>query len=192
MKRLAILCLIVCAVSLNVFSQENTTDAVNSNYNELKLNVLFLAAGAFEVTYERTLTKKSGVGLSIFLPFNDDAKDYVNYYVSPYYRYYLGKKYASGFFFEGFGMLNSRNLDVYTGKTTYTSFFGWEFSSRETKPIKTTDFALGIGLGGKWLIKSKFIVELSIGVGVNLFADYDNTSDSAAIGKGGITVGYRF
>ena len=55
----------------------------------------------------------------------------------------------SGLFLEGFGMLNSQNINRYTGVTNSLDFYGLPFTFRETKPEKTTDFALGIGLESK-------------------------------------------
>lgn len=148
--------------------------------NEVKLNALFMVVGAFNFTYERLITEESGVGLEVFVPF-DNSID-VNYYISPYYRLYFGKKYASGFFLEGFGMLNSENVYSYTEYNSFGSIL------REERK-DDTNFALGIGLGGKWITKSGFIGELNLGIGRNLIdTDYNNE----IVGKIGITVGYRF
>ncbi|MGB1231661.1 MAG: DUF3575 domain-containing protein [Winogradskyella sp.] len=148
--------------------------------NEVKLNALFMVVGAFNFTYERLITEESGVGLEVFVPF-DNSID-VNYYISPYYRLYFGKKYASGFFLEGFGMLNSENVYSYTEYNSFGSIL------REERK-DDTNFALGIGLGGKWIAKSGFIGELNLGIGRNLIdTDYNNE----IVGKIGITVGYRF
>lgn len=176
MKKTALLFLAALLISSASFSQETNTKNSNSeNFNELKLNGLFLILGAFEVTYERVLNEESGVGISVFLPFDDQVNDNIEYYISPYYRFYFGEKYAAGFFVEGFGMLNSTNRNI--------NIFGSEDDFR-------TDFALGIGLGGKWITKSGFIGELSFGVGRNFFNN--NNTDYEIIGKGGITLGYRF
>ena len=52
-----------------------------------------------------------------------------------------------------------------------------------------TDFALGIGVGGKWVTKRGFLAELNFGFGRNLF---NSDSNEDFIGKVGITLGYRF
>ena len=176
MKKTLLIIIVTLLLTNNMFSQENeVVNTESQNFNELKLNALYLIAGAFDVTYERTLNEESGIGISLFLPFDDDVRDDIRYYISPYYRFYFGEKYASGFFLEGFGMLNSTNRDI--------NFFGSDEDFR-------TDFALGIGLGGKWLTKSGFIGELSFGIGRNLFNNDD--TDNEIVGKGGITLGYRF
>ncbi|MGC6432350.1 MAG: DUF3575 domain-containing protein [Jejuia sp.] len=184
MKKLSFFVLLA-TLSLNtICGQEQKIDKTlntsESNFNELKLNGLFLVLGAFEVTYERTLNEESGFGVTLFLPIDDDVSDDIKYYVSPYYRFYFGKKYAAGFFVEGFGMLNS--TVSYELEFTSDSFI-------ERNDAKT-DFALGIGIGGKWATKSGFIGELGFGVGRNFFNN--NDLDFEIIGKGGITIGYRF
>lgn len=163
---------------LPVFSQdldENNTQ--QKDYNEIKLNALMLIAGSFEVGYERTINEESAFGIQVFVPFDSEVKDNIEYYISPYYRFYFGKKYAAGFFLEGFGMLNS------TDRSEYLPIF----STPERNYV--TDFALGIGLGGKWLTKSGWIGELNLGVGRNLFNP--NLGDDF-VAKIGVTLGRRF
>lgn len=181
MKKLCSIALLACFTFNASFSQENKNDKTandsQTNFNEIKLNGLFLVLGAFEGTYERTINEETAFGANLFIPFDDDISD-VNYYISPYYRFYFGKKYAAGFYVEGFGMLNSTESYVYNS----TSF------DDRMKP--RTDFALGIGIGGKWVTKSGFIGEIGFGVGRNLFNN--NDLDFEIIGKGGIRLGYRF
>jgi hypothetical protein len=55
-----------------------------------------------------------------------------------------------------------------------------------------TDFALGIGLGGKWITKKGLLLEINAGVGRNLFNNQYDDRDYELIGRAGITVGYRF
>ena len=173
--------LVTILFSMSMFSQENAENkSTTENFNEVKINGLYLVLGAFDVTYERTLNEESAFGLNVFLPFDDDINDDVNYYISPYYRFYFGNKYAAGFFVEGFGMLNSTN--------DY-SFSGSGFDP-VTKKENITDFALGIGLGGKWITNSGFIGELNLGFGRNLFNQ--DRYDYEIIAKVGITLGYRF
>lgn len=167
MKRL--LPILIFAICFSTYAQDDTP----KNYNELKFNGLMAVAGAFEFGYERTINDESAFGVSALIPF--DRNDItIEYYISPYYRHYFGKKYATGFFLEGFGMLNSTEKRVFI------------FGTGEYQ----TDFALGIGLGGKWVSKRGFIGELNLGFGRNLF-NTDNI-ENEVVGKVGITVGYRF
>ncbi len=170
--------LLLCAISMNAQDDMNTTQ----NYNEFKLNGLYLVAGAFDITYERTLNEESGFGITLFVPFDDDIKDDVNYYISPYYRMYFGKKHAAGFFVEGFGMLNSVN-----DEELYLSQPGGDLVVDEDN---VTDFALGIGVGGKWVTNRGFIGEIGFGFGRNLFNS--NRTNNDFVGKVNISIGYRF
>lgn len=154
--------------------------------NEFKGNALFLILGSFELTYERLINEESGLGVSVNVPFVKDDWD-LNVSVTPYYRYYFGNKPAAGFFAEGFAMLN--NFREY-----YSEFVGdwnsgtgsWNYGSKTQ-----TDIALGIGIGGKWISKKGVLLELNAGVGRNIFGG-GVYGDYEFVGRGGITVGYRF
>lgn len=181
MKQL-ILCLALVVFSLTGYAQDAATDNSSGNYNEIKLNGLYLVIGAFDITYERTLSEESALGISVFLPFEEDIREDLRYYISPYYRLYFGKNYAAGFFIEGFGMLNNYNNSYVDYSESLDIYY-------ERDDFKT-DFALGIGLGGKWVTDSGFVGELSLGIGRNLFNnDFDGDE---LVGKVGITLGYRF
>ena len=61
------------------------------------------------------LSESSSVGISLFIPFDDDNFDTnINYYISPCYRIFFGQKYAAGFFLEGFAMVNSIEHEYYS------------------------------------------------------------------------------
>ena len=178
MKKLFIL---MCLSSfLSGFSQEK--DTVDFKRNELKGNALLLVIGAGEFTYERLLNEESGVGVSLF--FNYDDQFYTNFSLTPFYRFYFSKKPAAGFFVEGFGMLNSYESYVYNNNS-YDSNNSYNFNVENR-----TDFALGFGLGSKWITKKGFLFEINAGVGRNLFNS--NDTDNEIVGRGGITLGYRF
>lgn len=175
MKKLFVL--ISLTSSLLGFSQEKET--TDFKRNELKGNAIFLVAGALEVTYEKLLNEESGVGVSLFLAITDDFD--TNFALTPYYRFYFGKKPAAGFFVEGFGTLNSYDDSIYTGQNSSYNYY---------KDISRTDFALGFGLGSKWITTSGFLFEINAGVGRNLFNSSD--TDHEIVGRGGIILGYRF
>lgn len=179
MKKI-ITCLVVSLFSINGFSQADESK-LDIKRNEIKGNALYLILGNFEVTYERILNQESAVGISISAPFDNDNWD-INYTATGYYRYYFGKKIAAGFFGEAFGMLN--NVDDFIYEETSTDY------NYEQKTL--TDFALGIGLGGKWVTKKGLLLEINAGVGRNLFNNQYDDRDYELIGRAGITVGYRF
>jgi len=172
------LILLVCFTA-SFFGYSQDKEQVDFKKNEIKGNALFLVAGALEVTYEHLLNEESGVGVSLFVPYDDSIN--TKFSLSPFYRFYFGKKPAAGFFVEGFGMLNS-----YTQEASEGDFF-----SNYVGPEKdVTDFALGFGLGAKWVTQRGFIFEINGGVGRNLFNS--NDTDYEIVGRGGITLGYRF
>lgn len=180
MKKLFVL---LC-LSLFTYGYSQDKEKIDFPKNEIKGNALFLVAGALEGTYERILNEESGVGVSLFVPYDhNDEIEYVKYSLSGFYRYYFGVKPASGFFAEGFGMLNS-----------YQYQYSTDFLIGVPNPpqnLKTnTDFALGFGLGAKWVTKKGFLFEINGGVGRNLFNSSD--TDFEIVGRGGITLGYRF
>jgi hypothetical protein len=176
MKKLfTIMCL---SAFLTSFSQEKET--TDFKRNELKGNVLFLVLGAGEVTYERLINEESGLGFSLFFVKEEDFD--TQFSLTPYYRSYFGKKTAAGFFVEGFAMINSGNtgsyLDYDSANQNYYTVEGENF----------TDLALGFGLGAKWTQKRGFVFEINAGIGRNLF----NSNSLEVVGRGGITLGYRF
>ncbi|NAS31209.1 DUF3575 domain-containing protein [Flavobacteriaceae bacterium R38] len=171
-----VLLAIFLIVSVLGFAQESNQDFKK---NELKINGLLLIGGSLEVTYERILNEESAIGISGLVSFDDDVD--INYYIAPYYRFYFGKKPAAGFFVEGFGMLNSTDDGI------VQIFLGDVIDLQEDN---ITDFALGIGIGGKFITKRNFIAEINLGVGRNIFNSDDRNFEF--IGRGGISIGFRF
>lgn len=173
MKKALIFALLL--ISTFGFSQENKQEEIEpKKLHEIKLNAIFLVAGAFEATYERIINEETSVGVSVMLPFAKNVKESIKYYISPYYRKFLSSKYASGYFLELFGSLNSMERSLLLEKSN--KFY--------------TDFGLGIGFGHKWKTKAGFVVELNLGIGRNLFKDDENLS--SVFGKFALGVGYRF
>ena len=171
--------LVVLCLSLLTFGYSQEKTKVDFPKNEIKGNALFLVAGALEVTYERILTEETSFGASVFIAITEDFD--TNFALTPYYRFYFGQKPAAGFFVEGFGSLNSYDDSIYTGENSSYNYY---------KEVSRTDFALGFGLGSKWITKSGFLFEINAGVGRNLFNSSD--TDHEILGRGGITLGYRF
>jgi hypothetical protein len=169
------------------FSYGQEKEPVSFKRNELKINAVMLIAGAVEVTYERLLDDESGVGIALFASF-DKSID-VKFSATPYYRFYFGKKPAAGFFAEGFGMLNTYKNQGYS---SYDYNTGTVITVVPDKTV--TDFALGFGIGSKWITKKGFIFELNAGVGRNLFNSSNNDyyDDYEIVGRGGFSIGYRF
>ncbi len=179
MKKILSIVMLFSAFLTN--AQNETNENLYEKNNEITFNALGLVNGTIQGTYERHLNKKSSLGITSVYVFSNDINDDLNYSVSPYYRRYFGKKYAAGFFVEGFGMLTS--ID---GKKIYNS----EDHSTFTENPDVTDFALGAGLGWKWVSKGGFLIEANIGYGALLFNA--NKTDHNIVNKIMLNVGYRF
>ncbi len=163
---------------------QNQKDTISKPYekkNDVKINVTFPLFGIFEAAYERNLNNKSSLGISGLYVFDPSTDDDTNFLISPYYRRYFGKKYASGFFAEGFGTLSS------TDGKQLTDMNG-NITSNEGPDV--IDLALGLSLGSKWVTKNGIIFEVYAGLGGHLF-NADKT-DHNVVTRFGLNVGYRF
>ncbi|MFP3594418.1 DUF3575 domain-containing protein [Chryseobacterium sp. SIMBA_038] len=179
MKKTFLLVIILFAF-YSVKAQNETDANPYQKNNEIRLNLIAPLSGAVEVNFERHLNKNSSLGISAFFVYDDKKEEDMNYFISPYYRYYFGKKYASGFFVEGFGAFTS--ID---GKKIYAAD---NLTFTENKDVY--DVALGAGLGYKLVTKKGFVFEANAGYGKLLF-NADKT-DHDVVAKYGLSIGYRF
>lgn len=170
-----------CLIAALSVGQAQDVD-LSQDRNELKVNVSNLIALAFaDVAYERLLNEESSIGIAILSNINQSSdNDFLDAYrefsITPYYRQYFSRGYAKGFFVEGFGMFN-------TGDDR--DFFGDDIISDTTY----ADFALGVSVGGKFVTRRGFMVEVYGGLGRNLLnADFS----PIVVGRGGVSLGYRF
>lgn len=174
------LLLIILFAFYSVKAQNETDANPYQKNNEIKLNLIAPLFGAVEAGFERHLNKNSSLGVSAFIVYENTKNEDMNYYISPYYRYYFGKKYDSGFFVEGFGMFTS--ID---GKKIYSAD---HLTFTENKDVY--DVALGAGLGYKLVTKKGLVFEANAAYGKLLF-NADKT-DHTIVAKFGLSIGYRF
>jgi hypothetical protein len=197
MKKI-LLFLLVTFVSLSFTAQEFEGPKENrypegvEKKNELKLNAFNLIAfAALDISYEKLISANSSYGVAIFYNFSDYENDDITFpkkfSITPYYRWFFSEyQYAQGFFIEGFGMLN-----------TFQDFYNsYDYNNNYSKIKTQTSFALGISVGGKFVLKEGFTAEVLAGVGRNLIKgesqeDY-NTFQNEIIGRFGVSLGYRF
>lgn len=189
MKNVFAVSLVCLLISFASFSQESTTNSVeNENFNELKLNMTNLIAFKwFDVAYERTLNEEASIGVGLLTQISSDTDDsdgldeYRTFSITPFYRQYFSKKYAQGFFVEGFAMLHSGRNDYYYEYNPVSDSYNYSYE-------KYTDLAVGISAGAKFITKRGFIAEVYLGIGRDLL----DQSDLEVVGRGGIALGYRF
>ena len=182
MKRLlsSLMILSIGITFLHAQEQETPTRSNDIMISPIEL----IATPLLNVSYERLLNENSGIGVNgmFFLGDKDKYDDSNTFFqISPYYRLYFGKKYASGLFVEGFLPITStsENHDIYNNDGNFV----------RTLDETVTSFGVGIGFGGKWVAKKNIIFEASVGVG-RRFGDTDKIS--ALTGKGMLGIGYRF
>lgn len=150
--------------------------------NEVKLNVVSLLLGNPDLSYEYLLSDRSGVG--IFANVNvDDYRlwDY-GFMAGPYYRFYTGKKYASGFFFEG-------GLTVFGERYAKDYYYDPVNNTGYTVFAKEVGFGPSLTIGGKIMMTNTAVFEFFGGIGRN-FRTTDYSSD--IFGRFGISIGKRF
>mgnify|MGYP001818891153 CR=1 FL=1 len=183
MKRIVLLYIVLFMSSYSLVAQDVSQDDIDRD--ELKINVTNLLIFEFaDVSYERILDEESSFGVGFLLNVGND-EDIFDYYrkfsITPYYRRYFSNGYASGFFIEGFGMLNYGDEDI----------FIFDDITLETVRIgeNYTDFALGISIGGKFISKKGFVDEIFGGIGCNLFS---SECSPELVGRGGVSLGFRF
>lgn len=148
--------------------------------------VLLIAVPLANISYERLISENKGVGINAMM-FLDRKEDRFTQF-SAYYRMYFGKKYASGFFLEGFIPVTTNSNDDYN--YVYEETTGFYYTSSVNKRSITT-VGIGFGVGGKWVLRNNLVIEASGGL-ARRFGDRDNYYFEEVTGKimGGI--GYRF
>lgn len=188
MKKITLVFALLVSLASIAQEKEITYPQDVDKKHEIKLNAFSLIVfSSLDVSYEHLLNKDSSFGVGLFYNFNtigDDMYFPKTFSITPYYRWFFSEsRFARGFFVEGFGMLN-----------TYEDEF-YYYGSNNTREVESqTDFALGVSVGGKFIIKSGFTAEIYLGVGRNLFSKGDENKfiENNLITRGGISLGYRF
>lgn len=186
-------------MSLSAFAQSNESTAVDtitspifSKKNEVKIDVLNLIGnGRLGISYERFLNKEFSIGVT-GLAFNkssktddfltDDTRTMIEYQVIPYVRYAMSKSATNLYYFEAFTNFNGGQYKELTtfnnGSADYVVVTKSEYN----------DVALGASIGYKLYFKESFVVDLTVGIGKNLF----NSDSPSTVSRLGLNLGYRF
>ena len=169
---------------VSIQAQEETSV---ERQNDIMISPIeLIASAALNVSYERLLNKDSGVGINVILLLDKgNSNDSIESQISPYYRMYFGKKYASGFFVEGFVPITMSNDSI------YIPYVGPGYFESSYKYEKNTTIGAGIGFGGKWVARKNIIFEASMGI-ARRFGMNKEYTDTPITGKGMLGIGYRF
>ncbi len=176
--------IIILFFSIFITKAQNQDSFSTNQYeqkNDVKINVLFTALGLLDIAYERSLNRKSSLGISGLYVFSQRNDEDTNFLISPFYRRYFGKKYASGFFVEGFTTLGStdgKQLTDLNGNLTLN------------EGPDVIDLSLGLAIGVKWVSKNGIVIEPFFGLGKHLFNS--EKTDHSQVNRFGLNVGYRF
>ncbi|MBZ9631759.1 hypothetical protein LB465_13295 [Salegentibacter sp. LM13S] len=191
MKKLSLLFLVfISSVTFAQDSQNNQTTAPDKRditQNELSIGALNLVAfGALDLTYERIIDQNSSWAVEAFIKALDrdneniDDAFYKDFSLTGKYKYFFGDRYARGFYVHGFGMLSSGEYD----DNWVVDSEGYGYYEYEDY----TDFALGFGVGGKFVSSGGFFLDLGAGIGRNLFSEKSPT----IVGQFNVNLGFRF
>ena len=184
MKKITLTALLLISSVLLFAQQNNNYSEMN---NELKLNMSNLIGFKWlDVGYERILNEESSIGFGTLVSLDtsiDGLDEYRTFSLTPYYRHFFSNKYAQGFFVEAFTMIHSGKFDDY-----YYDDYYYDNYDPSLKDHKYTDLAVGISVGGKWVTRRGFVAEIYAGIGRDML---DN-SDIEVVGRGGVSIGYRF
>lgn len=174
MKKLILFSLLVVSISISANAQEAK--------NEAKVNLLGLIIGLPDISYERLLNDKMGIGLTLGMGLKNGKQyqDDYRYVVLPYYRYYLGNKYASGFFLEA-------HASVISAK---------KYLKEELKDQEKFEsyYGLGAAIGVKLFNKEGFLAESYAGLGHQLNVDNEDMHHKShqLYPRIGVSLGKRF
>ncbi|MCF4101603.1 hypothetical protein L1I30_07990 [Gillisia sp. M10.2A] len=197
MKKLLLAVLLTSSIAC--FSQETTSETKtiykrDITKNELSIGALNLVAfGALDITYERIINPNSSWAIEGFVKaLNRENEDVAEAYSRDFsltgkFKYFFSDRSAWGFYVNGLGMLSSGEYDnddyIYVDDGN-----GGGYYTEIDSDKKYTDFALGFGLGGKFVSKQGFVFDLSTGIGRNLF----NSDSPTIVGQFSANLGYRF
>lgn len=147
------------------------------NKNMVKLNLLALTAGNISLQYERLITPKTTVGVTVNmmpskgLPFSNSIESFVDdqettaqleqisvssFSVTPEIRFYLGTEGYKGFYIAPFVRYGTYNVDL---PLTY-DYEGEEESIMIDGTVKA--FSGGFAIGAQWRVYKDFYIDWMI------------------------------
>ena len=197
MKKISLILLALLSLSSYAQSNENMSadtivSPILSKKNEIKVDVLNLAAfGKLGISYEYFIDKDFSVGITgMFLNkksktddfLTDDTRTLIDYQLIEYVRYALSKSATNLYYIEGFVNVNGGEYKELTTRNNGTA--DYVLVTRNNY----NDVALGGAVGYKLYFKESFVLDLTVGIGKNLFQE----NSPSTVTRLGINLGYRF
>ncbi len=174
------------------YSNDSIVSPILAKKNEVKVDVLnFIAYGKLGISYERFLNSDYSIGLTGVM-FNkksktdnfltDDTRTKIDYQIIPYVRYALSKSATNLYYIEAFANVNGGEYKELT--TLNNGVADYIVVTKNSY----NDLALGGAVGYKFYIKESFLIDLTVGIGKNLF----HNDSPSTVSRIGINLGYRF
>ncbi|WP_424493638.1 hypothetical protein [Salinimicrobium sp. GXAS 041] len=191
----SLLCLLFAS---GVFAQQTDyyeePTARETAQNELSANAFnVLVFGALDLGYERILSDHNSISVDLFTKLlnKNEGEDFdlseayaKDFSLTTRFKFFFNEDYSAwGFYAEGFAMLSSGENKK---KVELTDTEGETYT--EERYLDYTDFAIGVGAGYKYAAKQGFVIDLSFGLGRNLF--HKDSPDLVILPA--VNVGYRF
>jgi len=166
---------------------QSRRERIMGKKNHIMIDPLTLiAAPAINMSYERVITEEFGLGVhGLFgVGDTDDYGDWIDHVVqvSPFAKVFLAGSHGAGFFMEAFVPI--------TSEKGYFGTYDTESGNYVETARRNTSVGLGVGLGGKWLLKRSLMLEVGGGLGRKLI-NKDQGQESLT-GKWMIGLGYAF
>ncbi|GMN06800.1 hypothetical protein MTsPCn5_21890 [Croceitalea sp. MTPC5] len=194
MKKIVLLILLVIPGITILAQSSDQSTTLDEKKDEIRIDAIGLIAFKYiDLTYENLLNEESGLGINLQFTLDGDQSENVNrirrFSLTPFYRQYFSRKYAKGFFVEGF-MMYAANREY-----DYVDFIQDPVTGEFMDVYENIDFntlAIGVSVGGKFVTKRGFVAEVFLGIGRNLLEVPENSFISEIEVRGGIALGYRF
>lgn len=195
MKQISIIVIILFSFQVSFAQDQTDLPKRDIKKNEVSINPLNLIAfGALDIGYERVLNNNSTLGFDLFysLVDRDNDEDFIStddifdkeIAFTTSFKYFFGSRIARGFYVEGFGMLSSGEHEEYIEVFDNQG----NFISASDVEQEYTDFAIGFAVGGKFVTRNGFFIDIGFGIGRNLFS---NKSPDIIV-RPNLYLGYRF
>ncbi|SEK54156.1 hypothetical protein SAMN04487910_0771 [Aquimarina amphilecti] len=200
MKQILIIATILFSFQISFAQDQTDLPKRDIKKNEISINPFNIVVfGALDLGYERILSSNNTLGFDLFYRLTDDDDndddnddDFIDtddvfdkeIAFTTRFKYFFGDRIARGFYIEAFGMLSFGEHEEYVEVFDNQG----NFISSNYVDQEYTDFALGFAVGGKFVTRNGFFIDIGFGIGRNLFSD----KSPEIIVRPNLYLGYRF